>query len=364
MAHINRYIDSTIGQRLEESNRITVEQTNNKFMLTLSETVKEHLVNYNYKLTAADVENIADIVNKKMEHLTNDQEKNLLSKVALLNDANLLNIEKQIKQNVNVQFKEIKLDSKNVDLNTILLAVMNSDKLLTLLDARLKPAFDQLNEHEVEINGLKLDIADLKADILTKFTTFRGEIDAIKVRETSLDANFLKIKTENDEKLKQMLIEIDAKLASFGDSHFASIDSSVRKNLLYVLGFDSKSSDQDLNSEFLKNWISSIFVAKSDLEERLKSIEANGNKAFKLQLDQNAGILMKEINEEINKEVKLAFTSNAQNRQGANLQLAGEFSEADVRRIVKDVLAVYDADKTGLVDFALETAGGQVLSTR
>lgn len=39
-------------------------------------------------------------------------------------------------------------------------------------------------------------------------------------------------------------------------------------------------------------------------------------------------------------------------------------SETQIRRIVKKVLAIYDADKTGLVDYAMETMGGQILTTR
>lgn len=32
-------------------------------------------------------------------------------------------------------------------------------------------------------------------------------------------------------------------------------------------------------------------------------------------------------------------------------------SDEDVRKIVKEVLRIYDADKTGQVDYALESAG-------
>lgn len=44
----------------------------------------------------------------------------------------------------------------------------------------------------------------------------------------------------------------------------------------------------------------------------------------------------------------------------------GDAHELDrhIRKVVKEVLRIYDADKTGQVDYALESAGGQVLSTR
>ena len=38
--------------------------------------------------------------------------------------------------------------------------------------------------------------------------------------------------------------------------------------------------------------------------------------------------------------------------------------KVDVRKIVHEALTKYDADKTGLFDFALETAGGSVVTTK
>lgn len=39
-------------------------------------------------------------------------------------------------------------------------------------------------------------------------------------------------------------------------------------------------------------------------------------------------------------------------------------NESAVIRIVKEALLKYDADKTGMVDHALESAGGNIISTR
>lgn len=39
-------------------------------------------------------------------------------------------------------------------------------------------------------------------------------------------------------------------------------------------------------------------------------------------------------------------------------------SEAQIRKIIKEILRIYDADKTGRVDYALESAGGQIISIR
>ncbi|XP_043284744.1 SUN domain-containing protein 1-like [Venturia canescens] len=49
---------------------------------------------------------------------------------------------------------------------------------------------------------------------------------------------------------------------------------------------------------------------------------------------------------------------------GVTCSGSSSMSDDDVRKIVNAVLKIYDADKTGKVDYALESAGGQVISTR
>lgn len=48
----------------------------------------------------------------------------------------------------------------------------------------------------------------------------------------------------------------------------------------------------------------------------------------------------------------------------AGMPFAAGLNESAVIQIVKDALLKYDADKTGMVDHALESAGGNVISTR
>lgn len=357
IAHIDGYIDATMGRRFEENNPVIIKETSDKILPIIVMNVNDALVNHHYKLTAADLDVIADKIKIQVEREFSDKEKLFLNKFTLLHDENLLRIQEQIRQNLH--FSEIKLENQNVDLNELLLAILNSDKLLTLIDSRVKPAFHRLDGHDVDIDGIKLDLANMKADIVQSFASFGADISGLKSGHKKFGDDFYKFKMANDEKLQQMLLEIDGKISTLGASHFSSVDASVRKNLLNILGFGGDSSAGEMSEESIKNWISSMFVAKSQLEERLKQVEANGNKAFQLELNKNAGILMGEINEGIKKQVAAAFT--AETRVGTTV---GGLSEADVLRIVNNVLAVYDADKTGLVDFALESAGGQVLSTR
>lgn len=76
--------------------------------------------------------------------------------------------------------------------------------------------------------------------------------------------------------------------------------------------------------------------------------------------------LMAYINQMIKDKVQEVVSLNLVNMQreatrGSTTNLA---NEDEVRRLIVGALKVYDADKTGLSDYALESAGGQVLSTR
>lgn len=73
-----------------------------------------------------------------------------------------------------------------------------------------------------------------------------------------------------------------------------------------------------------------------------------------------------------NSGATLSATVNVSNNgnNGSNLfapvaiPMTGGLNESTVIRIVKEALLKYDADKTGMVDHALESAGGNIVSTR
>ncbi|XP_047194282.1 SUN domain-containing protein 1-like isoform X3 [Hippoglossus stenolepis] len=93
-------------------------------------------------------------------------------------------------------------------------------------------------------------------------------------------------------------------------------------------------------------WLSQQYVSRADLQVALSSLERSILQNIKLQLVQHR-------NEEV-RETVLQTTGTA----------GDTVTPEDVHVIVKNALRLFSQDQTGLADYALESGGGSVLSTR
>ncbi|CAG9864285.1 unnamed protein product [Phyllotreta striolata] len=98
------------------------------------------------------------------------------------------------------------------------------------------------------------------------------------------------------------------------------------------------------NQPGLTSYLRAIFVARDELEARLSNITTK----YTDLLHHNTANLMEEIT----------------NRMKPHQIDYSEVPDDRIKSIVKRALSLYDADKTGLVDYAVESMGGEILSTR
>lgn len=98
------------------------------------------------------------------------------------------------------------------------------------------------------------------------------------------------------------------------------------------------------------NYLRSLFTAKTELEIILRNLTQNLHDSFNNLVKDNSKILMSEVADKVKQQSLIG-----------NYELP---SDKHIHKIVKNVLKIYDADRTGLVDYALESMGGQVLTTR
>jgi SUN domain-containing protein 1/2 len=338
-AYIDKYIDNKFLLNNENERKFVESQVSSKIALAINENLNQ----YKYQLSESDIELISKLIQSQLKegmNLWSDQQRNyFISNVLVKNSDFHSEIGKIVKENVKSQGESIFLDNQQLFLDDLVQKILASDKLKNLINDGVSSSKD-FNDLKVKFGGLDYDARI--TDLNDKYNLFLNDLARMKL--------------ENDEKHQKLLSDIDVKLAALGDSQFQKINENIRENVLAILGFGGKSGG--IEEEDLKAWIQNTFIAKEYLEERLMALSQNANVTIKQEIENNSGILMKEINEQILLAIKTRQEQRAQNVGSGNV------NEDYIRKIVKEILAIYDADKTGIVDYALESAGGQILSTR
>ncbi|XP_076856160.1 SUN domain-containing protein 1 isoform X11 [Brachyhypopomus gauderio] len=128
------------------------------------------------------------------------------------------------------------------------------------------------------------------------------------------------------------------------DSFHGAVSEQVRQEVRALL-YGPQGPDPPAP---LLHWLSTRFVRSSDLPASLAALQKSILGNLSLQLEQTQ---QKVSTETVTRAV---------------LQSAGEagLSEEHVQLMVQNALKLYSQDRTGLADYALESAGGSVLSTR
>ncbi|XP_073218188.1 SUN domain-containing protein 1 isoform X20 [Lepidochelys kempii] len=203
-------------------------------------------------------------------------------------------------------------------------------------------------EHELRILTLEDFIGKLSAkseDIqkeleLTQTRTVSGSDEQnqhllSKVKQLELELAHMKSELLTPQDLKTSCEKVD--------TIHEKVDAQVKESVKLMFFGDR----QEDFSESLLQWLTSKFVSKSDLQVLLQDLE--------LQILKNITLHMSITNQKPTSEVVTSTVNNA---------VISGITEAQARIIVNNALKLYSQDKTGMVDFALESGGGSILSTR
>ncbi|XP_077527203.1 uncharacterized protein LOC144138679 isoform X1 [Haemaphysalis longicornis] len=147
----------------------------------------------------------------------------------------------------------------------------------------------------------------------------------------------------------------------------AGLDTRIVAKVLEVLNDSSPAAPR---SVLLRSFLEAVerreghsaTVLKAGLEELRHSLQAE--LALAMQSASQAQQMAREAKEAVQEAVEKARLSPPTVVSTSVAEAGGGSSTEEVTRIVKEMLAKYDADKTGLPDYALETAGGTVVNTR
>ncbi|XP_037331664.2 SUN domain-containing protein 1 isoform X7 [Pungitius pungitius] len=135
----------------------------------------------------------------------------------------------------------------------------------------------------------------------------------------------------------------------------SQVSSQVRKEL-QALFFGS--GEPGVVPESLILWLSQRYVTTPDLRASLSSMELSILRNVSQQLELNRAQTLGEAESQAQTIVK-TVTGTVQHAAAAE-----GLTEEQVKLIVQNALRLYSQDRTGLVDYALESGGGSILSTR
>ncbi|XP_059753990.1 SUN domain-containing protein 1 isoform X11 [Balaenoptera ricei] len=202
-------------------------------------------------------------------------------------------------------------------------------------------------EYELRISGLE--------DILGKLTE-RSEAIQKELEQTAL-----RTVSRSDEeprllaavqRLEQELGRLKADLSGWQhlktscekvDATYERVDAQVRETLRLMFSGDEHES----SLEWLLQKLSAQFVNKDNLQILLRDLELQ---------------ILKNITHHISVTKQMPTSETVVSAvNGAGVS---GITEAQARAIVNSALRLYSQDKTGMVDFALESGGGSILSTR
>ncbi|XP_059387864.1 SUN domain-containing protein 1 isoform X1 [Carassius carassius] len=130
------------------------------------------------------------------------------------------------------------------------------------------------------------------------------------------------------------------------DSLSVSVSEQVEKEIRSLFYGSDKAEELEL-PESLLQWLSDHFVSTTELQASLSTLESSilGNLSLQVEEGQSPS--------------KETITQTVRQATGE----AG-LSEEHVQLIVNNAIKLYSEDRTGLVDYALESGGGSIISTR
>ncbi|XP_052535832.1 SUN domain-containing protein 1 isoform X3 [Tympanuchus pallidicinctus] len=247
---------------------------------------------------------------------------NLQDQVAQMGDRN--EILKLIRNVMDQHLKDKRVEEK---VTTDFLALHQEHNL------RIVTLEDLLRKLSAEFKDIQKEIEIAKAKAIRDGDEHNQLLSRVKKLE--LELSQVKSELSTGESVKTSYEKIDV--------IHEKVDAQVKESVkMMVFGDQHKDFP-----ESLLQWLTSNFVTRSDLQTLLQDLE--------LQILKNITLQMAVTNQRITSEV----VTNAVNNAG----ISG-ITEAQAQIIVNNALKLYSQDKTGMVDFALESGGGSILSTR
>lgn len=233
------------------------------------------------------------------------------------------------------------------------------------------------NKKEIQQNNEMLEklqfelkhILHHSKDVAVDVSEMKNKINFQENRNEETNGRLNIIENKLDDVEKRIHIVEDILMAMRNCCHNQSdYLITAEKHIASLLLEIMNNNDQIKSSPFAMfgNWLKSRFVGKDELENYADTVADRVSADLSSTLKQRAEVVAKAaasaiVAESVTSRQNLIYENQENNFLSNDTRCA---SEEKVKSIVKEAILLYDADKTGLVDYALESSGGSIFSTR
>ncbi|XP_054710548.1 klaroid protein-like [Uloborus diversus] len=220
---------------------------------------------------------------------------------------------------------------------------------------------------KVQIDGLQQEIKDFKERIVKLDESIKLNIQRMNKLETTNE--FESNLQQNVDSINAKLKILEEKIGAIGEvkkccDHKWNLES-IEISLIAALKKIIKSESKDNSTyQFLYDWLNSKFVNQETVTEEIKLAVQQLKAEPKTSRPNFEKIIENLVLKQVEAmKANLTSTTTAQDFSSERSS-SSVFSEDNVEKMIKEALLIYDADKTGKADYALESGGGSIIGTR
>jgi len=315
----------------------------------------------------------------------NHQQKHLVDSMKILESSfSLLQHEFSQQNDKNKKIEDKFKDNKR---NTEILISNIQDNIKGDFSEKSSRIYSELENYKVVVDDLDKKVEKLKDQFKLLSTSTSSKIDALESNanknseifneQIKLTQQSIRSSNKQIDEIKSRLVELkDISNAPQSDAVLKSeVEEIIEKRFIesFILLLKSTYDDDKVESTKYTR-LASIFLQWLDSKEFISKQEFNTFTSNNLtaEIKREISIKMQQVIASQASQLQSPVTTKTSSsglsmdtiRNMITSTTSSQLTEQDVKKMISQALDTYSADRLGLADYALETAGGHIVSTR